>query len=120
MSLPLVKVAYFVVERAAEPLSNRLEAAAANSPRFRSLCARLARAYNSLDANKEERRRERRERLWADDEAKAERRPVAAAPVLSEREAIESGCELLGQSFVLGVGRADTPGRSRLALARLG
>ena len=73
MAQPLVKLAYFVVERAAEPLSQRLEQWARQNRPFKGLCVALARAYNSLEYKK------RLQLGWMDE-------------LLSEDQAIESGC----------------------------
>ena len=54
-----VKLAYFFVERAAEPLSARLESYAARSERFRSACGGLANWYNTIEYRKGERHRAR-------------------------------------------------------------
>ena len=45
------KVLYFLVERAAEPLSNRLEGYAARSASFRQLCGYVANNFNRIEFN---------------------------------------------------------------------
>ena len=80
MAQPLV---HFVVERAAEPLSQRLEQWARQNRPFKGLCVALARAYNSLEYKK------RLQLGWMDEllpETPFEQ------PKLSEDQAIESGC----------------------------
>jgi hypothetical protein len=55
MSLVL-KLTYFAVERAAEPVSNIIERQAMNSPSFRATCKRLAKWHSRIEYNKELRR----------------------------------------------------------------
>uniref|UniRef100_A0A7S3AH58 Uncharacterized protein n=1 Tax=Haptolina ericina TaxID=156174 RepID=A0A7S3AH58_9EUKA len=98
-----VKVAYFFVERAAEPLSARLETHAARSERFRMLCGRIANAYNNLDHNKQQRRAHRDSALHPQPHERIELEPP---PTLSEPDATALGCQLLGEGFVIGVGLA--------------
>ena len=109
------KLLYFVIERAAEPVSNRLETFAASSPRFRSFCLYVARWQADLDYHKSLRRIAHLQRLadgqgqhpipgssaWTpvDDLAAADPRPE-----LSEREATAKGSEILGEFIVLSVG----------------
>ena len=108
MALAL-KLTYFVLERAAEPISARLEGAAANSAVFRSACTRLAQAYNKIDYNKQLRRAALEQRL-ADlhpEPGRSQWVPmddIEPPPVLSEKEATQRGCDLLGEAFVIAVG----------------
>ena len=94
-----VKLVYFVVERAAEPLSARLESYAARSERFRSACGVLANWYNTIEYRKGERHRARTISTSGWEGREAEPPP----PPLSEQEATTLGCELLGECFVGGV-----------------
>mmetsp|Transcript_2689 Transcript_2689/g.5249 ORF Transcript_2689/g.5249 Transcript_2689/m.5249 type:complete len:181 (+) Transcript_2689:90-632(+) len=99
-----LKLVYFFVERAAEPLSARLESYAARSERFRSACGVLANWYNRVEYHKAERRRARAIRTLADGWEGLEAEPPP--PPLSEQEATTLGCELLGECFVGGVALA--------------
>ncbi|KAL1519086.1 hypothetical protein AB1Y20_003353 [Prymnesium parvum] len=95
-----LKLAYFAVERAAEPLSERLEAAAARSESFRRACTRLANWANGIEYRKQQRRLARgRERCGLPAEE-------VAAPQLSVEAATEAGCQLIGEGFVIAVGLA--------------
>lgn len=96
--MAVVKLAYFFVERAAEPLSARLESYAARSDRFRSACGGLANWYNTIEYRKAERHRARTISTPAEAEP-----PPPPPPQLSEQEATTLGCELLGECFVGGV-----------------
>lgn len=96
--MAVVKLAYFFVERAAEPLSARLESYAARSDRFRSACGGLANWYNTIEYRKAERHRARTISTPAEAEP-----PLPPPPQLSEQEATTLGCELLGECFVGGV-----------------
>ena len=87
------------VERAAEPLSARLESAAAQSETFRHACGAIANWYNSYDHRKAERRRAR---TMPSADGWEPAGPEAPTP-LSEGEATTLGCELLGECFVGGV-----------------
>ena len=100
-----VKLAYFFVERAAEPLSARLESYAARSERFRSACGGLANWYNTIEYRKGERHRARTINTTAADgwEGREPEPPPPPPPQLSEQEATTLGCELLGECFVGGV-----------------
>ena len=101
-----VKLAYFFVERAAEPLSARLESYAARSKRFRGACGGLANWYNTIEYRKAERHRARNvgTTTAADGWEKLEAEPpLPPPPQLSEQEATTLGCELLGECFVGGV-----------------
>eukprot|EP00966_Prymnesium_polylepis_P030497 709799-Prymnesium_polylepis.1 len=103
----VLKLFYFVVERAAEPLSARLETTAAGSERFRRLCGTIANWSNSLEYEKQQRRLAReRNRLGVVAAALVEDALEAAPPKLSEQEATELGCQLIGEGFVVGVGLA--------------
>ena len=102
----MLKLAYFLIERVAEPLSGHLERVAARSPRFRSMCGGIAQQYNALEFNKAERRRRRdaAEGARADGwEGAGEAEP---APQLCETEATRLGCSLLGEGFVIMTGCA--------------
>ena len=98
--MSVVKLVYFVVERAAEPLSARLESYAAQSERFRSACGLLANWYNNVEYRKAERHRIRAISTHAQGWEGLETEPP---PPLSEQEATTLGCELLGECFVGGV-----------------
>ena len=100
-----VKLAYFFVERAAEPLSARLESYAARSERFRRACGGLANWYNTIEYRKAERHRARIISSMAADgwEGHEAEPPPSPPPQLSEQEATTLGCELLGECFVGGV-----------------
>ena len=100
-----VKLAYFFVERAAEPLFARLESYAARSERFRRACGGLANWYNTIEYRKAERHRARTISLTAADgwEEHESEPPPPPPPQLSEQEATTLGCELLGECFVGGV-----------------
>lgn len=110
----IAKLAYFAVERAAEPVSNRLEAAAAQSPSFRAACSRIAKWQARLEYDKVLRRVSREQRLA--DESGLHVEPgrgnwvpadeLQPPPELTEKEATQRGCELLGEAFVLSVGLA--------------
>ena len=109
----LGKLAYFAVERAAEPVSNRLEAAAAQSPSFRAACSRLATWQARLEYNKQVRRVSREQRAAEESGVHVEpgRSSVPAdelqpPPKLTEKEATQLGCELFGEAFVVSVGLA--------------
>ena len=93
------KVLYFVVERAAEPLSNRLEGYAARSASFRQLCGYVANNFNRIEFNKQQRRQSRMAMLSGD--AWVEADELIEEPSLSEAEATKIGCELLGEGTVL-------------------
>ena len=105
-AMAVVKLAYFFIERAAEPLSARLESYAARSERFRSACGGLANWYNTIEYRKAERHRARNVGTttaadgWEGLEAEP---PLPPPPQLSEQEATTLGCELLGECFVGGV-----------------
>ena len=90
---------YFVVERAAEPLSNRLEGYAARSASFRQLCGYVANNFNRIEFNKQQRRQSRMAMLSGD--AWVEADELIEEPSLSEAEATKIGCELLGEGTVL-------------------
>ena len=118
-----LKLAYFAIERLAEPISQRLETYAAQSPSFRAACWSIATWSSRLEHNKKVRRS-----LWLQakqarllDDASREDAPGhmpqvsladldddlnPAPPELDEKEATQQGCELLGEGFVLGVGLA--------------
>ena len=109
-----IKLVYFAVERAAEPVSERLEIYARSSPRFRATCRSIAEWQANLQHNKELRKLAHQQRLA--DEQGQDARPghgswtpaddVEPPPVLSEKEATRNGAELLGESFVISVGLA--------------
>lgn len=103
-----LKVGYLLVERAAEPLSARLEAAAARSGAFRSSCVLLATWVNGIEHRRQLRRVAR---LASEGEARGEREGgeggkvgVTPAPQLNEEQAVEAGCRLIGEGFVVVVG----------------
>lgn len=103
---------YFAIERAAEPISQRLENYASSSPRFRGACRQVAEWQSKLAYNKDLRRIAHEQRLA--NEQGQDARPgsggwtpiddVEPPPQLSEREATTQGCELLGEGFVICVG----------------
>lgn len=103
-----LKLAYFVVERAAEPLSTRLETAAARSASFRTFCGHVANWQSGLEHGKA-RRRQAREAALTDvgsdgyPDTEIDPSGVLPMPVLSEKEATQRGCALLGEAFVLSV-----------------
>ena len=103
-----LKLAYFVVERAAEPLSARLEVAAANSDLFRRACGQLANWSNSLEHRKQQRRlaRERTARGHTRVDGWEDADELQSEPKLSEEQATELGCQLMGEGFVISVGLA--------------
>ena len=97
------KLFYFVIERAAEPVSNILERqAASKSPIFRSACMRLARWQSRFEYNREVRRVVKMQK-----DAGIEPEPghahwvptddIEPPPELSEEEATQKGAELLGE-----------------------
>ena len=101
------KLFYFVIERAAEPVSNILERqAASKSPIFRSACMRLARWQSRFEYNREVRRVVKMQK-----DAGIEPEPghahwvptddIEPPPELSEEEATQKGAELLGEAFVI-------------------
>lgn len=114
----MLKITYFVLERAAEPISERLERAAAKSTRFRHLCKRIANTYANVDYYKQLRRVAHEQRMAEEyinlhpEPGRAHWTPsddaldVEPPPVLTEKEATQRGCELLGEGFVLSVGIA--------------
>ena len=111
----LLRLSYFVVERAAEPLSQRLEQAAASSARFRSFCVTCANWYNDIDYHRSVRRVAHEQRMAARADlgtptpGRGQWVPVddlPDRPLLTEREAVQQGTELLGEAFVLSVGLA--------------
>ena len=104
-----VKLFWFAVERAAEPISSALERAAVRSVRcrwlasvnplaevcscrFQRFCAMAARGFTKLQSH-------HRTSLFAEGPARAE------AP-LSERAATKMGAELLAEGTVVGLGLA--------------
>ena len=106
---------YFAIERTAEPVSERLEAAAAASPSFRKACGRIAQHFANFEHNKSVRRIAHEQRMaMATSNDAAFGKPGSGAwqpaddyepaPTLSEREATQRGCEILGEGFVLFVG----------------
>jgi uncharacterized protein YigA (DUF484 family) len=113
MALPL-KVAYFVVERAAEPLSLRIEQAAESSPRFRDLCSKIATWVHTIDERKQQRRVAHQQRLAEQHGLHAVPGRASAMPAdefevpepLSEKEAVEKGADLLGEGVVISIGFA--------------
>ena len=96
----LLKLAYFIVERAAEPLSARLENAAARSDTFRGACSYLANLVNQAEYRKQQRRIARKQ-LSTDGWESLE---DEVAPELTPEKATELGCQLMGEGFVLGIG----------------
>ena len=116
----LAKLAYFVIERAAEPVSQRLENYAAQSPRFRATCVSIAQRHANLEYNKEVRRQAYEKATQSSGEEAPDcarpvepgrappvdhsRASVHAPPTLSEKDATRAGSELLGEAFVLAVG----------------
>ena len=108
MALAL-KIGYFIIERAAEPVSNVIEQYAAQSPRFTAACVRVANFQARQEYNRDVRRLAQEQRVseispepgrghWvpADD--------LMPPPELSEREATQKGAEVLGEAIVLSVG----------------
>lgn len=108
----IAKLAIFAIERAAEPISERLERNAQRSPRFRHACHQLANWVQNLDYHRKQRRSNfMATAAWEDTPGRAP--PSAAAPEeieppepLAEDEATQRGCEILGEGFVLSVGLA--------------
>ena len=80
------KMLSFVVEKAAEPLSNAIERVAARSPRFQQAC---------VGASRLARRQGNRRR------AKKGKDPL---PLRAPDEAVKAGCEILGESIVWTIG----------------
>ncbi len=95
---------YFFVDRVAEPLSNRLVKVAKGSPGFRAVCTGLANWHNSAEHNAAQRRSAARRDET--DGPEPEGAQATAAPKLSEREATELGCDLLGEGIVWTIGLA--------------
>ena len=109
----MLKLAYFVIERVAEPISERLESVAANSRSFRRICVQTARWQSKLDYDK-------RSRRHAFDVARYEKEPYChgsasddGPPIIPDLEPMEEltesgatkqGAELLGEAFVWSVG----------------
>lgn len=108
------RLLYFAIERAAEPVSNRLETAAASSPLFQSVCKSIAQAVANVEHNKNMRRIIHDQKMANMQEDATLGKPGSSAwqpaddleppPMLDEREATQRGCELLGEGFVLFVG----------------
>ena len=115
MALAL-KLTYFAIERMAEPVSEVLERQAANSPRFRSACMRLATWHSQIDYRRSVRRLAQEQRLSElgpsdlhPDPGRAHWIPaddLEPPPELTEKEATQRGAELLGEGFVLSIGLA--------------
>lgn len=111
MALSL-KLVYFFVERAAEPVSQRLENAAQASPAFRAVCRRVATSFEHIEHQKAIRRlafEQRAAELHGvhAEPGRAQGIPadeIESPPTLTESEAVQKGAELLGEFFVLGVG----------------
>ena len=112
MALSL-KLVYFFVERAAEPVSQRLENAAQASPAFRAVCRRVATSFEHIEHQKAIRRlafEQRAAELHGvhAEPGRAQGIPadeIESPPTLTESEAVQKGAELLGEFFVLGVDR---------------
>lgn len=111
MALAL-KLSYFMIERAAEPVSEILERQAVRSTAFRSACTRLARWYNRLEYNKSVRRLALQQKLAQHEDVYPDpghshsiiADELEPPPVLSEKEATHKGAELLGEGFVISIG----------------
>lgn len=121
-----LKIAYFAIERLAEPISQRLERYAAQSPKFRQACWKIASWNRNLEHAKKVRRnvwlQAEHARLLDDSSreglsdspghmpkvslADLDLDMDPAPPALDEKEATQQGCELLGEGFVLSVGLA--------------
>ena len=101
------RLLYFAIERAAEPVSNRLETAAASSPLFQSVCKSIAQAVANVEHNKHMRRIIHDQKMANMQEDATLGKPGSSAwqpaddleppPMLDEREATQRGCELLGE-----------------------
>lgn len=107
----VVKLGYFVVERLAEPVSARLEQYASRSAAFRAGCLRFASWQHQLEYSKALRRHAREARASASAALLSDRLPDAAAAdlpalpePLSEKEATQQACEVLGEGFLWSVG----------------
>ena len=114
MALAL-KLSYFVIEKAAEPVSELLERSAARSPTFRSACMRLAKWHSGIDYRKEVRRLGYAQKLSEQSDNHADpghHHQVPAddistlepPPELTEKEATTRGAEILGEAFVISIG----------------
>jgi hypothetical protein len=115
MVVMIAKLMTFVIERAAEPVSNRLEESASRSPTFRRTCHRLANWYQAIDYRRQMRRAAFETQQaggdWDDDfsPGKATGVPpeyLEPPPPLEEADATQKGCEILGEGIVLSIGFA--------------
>lgn len=108
----VLKLTYFAIERAAEPVSELLERSAARSPAFQTMCVRLATWHSRIDYQKQVRRLQTEQKLAEGaglvvEPGRAQSVPVddlEPPPILSEQEATTRGAELLGEGFVMAVG----------------
>ena len=94
-----VKLLWFAVERAADPIAASLERVAVRSPGFSKFCVSVARRYNALTST-------HRVSLFADE-------PLAAKEPLSERAATKIGAELLAEAVGASRVRSRALARSR-------
>ena len=94
-----VKLLWFAVERAADPIAASLERVAVRSPGFSKFCVSVARRYNALTST-------HRVSLFADE-------PLAAKEPLSERAATKIGAELLAEAVGASRVRSHALARSR-------
>ena len=107
-----IKMAYFFLERAAEPISERLENAAMRSPTFKRLCAGFAKGLQTFEHNKTLRRYAREQKMAELHGVHADPGRAQSIPAdmleppeeLSEEQAVKQGAEMLGEMFVVGVG----------------
>lgn len=106
MVLQLVKLGYFVVERATEPLSGRFQQYAARSPAFRASCFRFATFLHEIEYNKALRQHRRHEEEAVNSSGSPPKELPALPEPLSERNATKAACDVLGEGFVWGVGLA--------------
>lgn len=86
----ILKIAYFVVEKVAEPVAETLSRIAARSPTFQSTCRRVARAVSAVSV----------ERVF-DRSGVAVRRRAA---LLTDEQASKAGTEIMAEALVWSVG----------------
>ena len=84
----MFKLLYFIADRAIDPLSRGLQGIAVRSPAFRSVCQSTARYIRSAQNERNISRGE------------------APLPYLSQEVATATGCDLLGEACVWGIGLA--------------
>ena len=101
----VAKVLYFVVERAAEPVSQRLERYAARNETFTNFCRRVAQFQFDLEHSKTLRRIALERPFEQGIGSEIQDDEISQLPDAPRAErATQLGCELLGEAFVWSVG----------------